>query len=120
MNNRDCEHGQLARSCDVCERDERIRELQTERDALVAYVERLKEGLHQALVHWGYHCTPEDEAAYRECLKRCDEDCQAPLAAHDAALLRKLSDDYIGSSISARQAFIMEAKAIERGDPGNA
>jgi hypothetical protein len=37
---RDCKHGQLARSCEVCE-------LEAERDALAAEVERLREALRQ-------------------------------------------------------------------------
>lgn len=46
--------------------------MRAQRNALAAHVGRLREGLHQALIHWGPHCTEEDGIAYAECEKRCD------------------------------------------------
>ncbi len=47
MNNgRDCEHGRRAWNCDTCDlaqAEKRIAELEAERDALAAQVEKLKE-----------------------------------------------------------------------------
>lgn len=45
---------------------QRLRELE-------AHVERLREGLHQAMIHWGSNVDDEDGTAYAECEKRCDE-----------------------------------------------
>lgn len=48
-------------------------DLQAECVALSASVVRLREGLEQALVHWGAHLTDGDGIAYAECERRCDE-----------------------------------------------
>ena len=37
-----CGHGHLRRVCEICQRDDEIEQLKTERDALLAEVERLK------------------------------------------------------------------------------
>lgn len=44
---RDCKHGQLARSCEVCE-------LEAERDALAAEVERLRDARAERDAGEGY------------------------------------------------------------------
>ena len=36
MTNRDCEHGQLARSCDICSLEQEVVEILKQRDALLA------------------------------------------------------------------------------------
>lgn len=57
-----------------------------ERDALAAHVERLREGLHHALMAWHYEASQGDGimeehgSTYEECRKRCDETPATSLA----------------------------------------
>lgn len=58
MSERDCKHGQLARSCEICE-------LLSERDALAAEVERLREAVINKHEIRFVDATPNDELPVR-------------------------------------------------------
>lgn len=72
-------------------------DLMHQRDESAARGDRLREALHQALVHWGAHCTDEDGTAYAECQHRCDESPATSLARRDlikqAEALEMVSSD---------------------------
>lgn len=57
-----CEHGSLRRSCEICERDEQIKELEAEVATLTAKRNRLREALND-IIDFRYHAGYMEEIA---------------------------------------------------------
>lgn len=73
---RDCIHGSLKRSCEVCELQERVKELEAERDGYRNGQEQL-----QAMLDSAYESNNKHGAARKEYLARI-QDLEAELESH--------------------------------------
>jgi hypothetical protein len=86
MSERDCEHGQLARSCNICELEQEVRELRAEVSTLEAAarerrIDRLVELAKGALSGM---CAADSEIPTDKLAMYADEIARATLAAIEA------------------------------------
>lgn len=100
----------------------RVVKAEDEKAALEAHVERLREGLHQALIHWRPNCADEDGIAYAECEQRCDEAPTTSLARLKAEWqaegMERLFNQAMESGDLAGTYFVMRQELRRQAEGG--